>query len=340
MPKVSVIIPVYNAEKYLEKCLDSIINQTFKDIEIIIINDESQDNSLQICRQFEKIDSRIKLIDKRNEGVSKARNTGLDKALGKYIMFVDADDYVDKIMIENMLVKLQDSKADLLLCNFTSVINGKEKVVRANFDSIITGKNNIAEKVILPLIEKSDSEKVHEIAGFRSPWGKLFKKDLIDKFNIRFNENMSIGEDFLFNLQFINHSHTIAFDSASYYYYVTNNNSALMKYKKNCWNKYYKPIIINLNQFLKSNMLYNQAELRVFKLIIKYFFICLYNEKKGIKIYRIFHKYNIIKMMCKDELIINATKQANIDDYNKRAKLTLILLNRKMYSIVSILNSI
>ncbi|MGG7200407.1 glycosyltransferase family 2 protein [Clostridium butyricum] len=340
MPKVSIIIPIYNAEKYLEKCLYSIINQTFKDIEIIIINDESQDNSLKICSQFKNMDSRIKLIDKRNEGVSKARNTALDKALGKYIIFVDADDYVDKSMIENMLIKLQDSKADILLCNFINVINGKEKMVRANFDSIITGKNDIFEKVILPLIERNDDEKVHEIAGFRSPWGKLLKKDIIDKFNIRFNENMSIGEDFLFNLQFMSHSDTIAFDAASYYYYVTNNNSALTKYKKNCWNKYYRPIIINLNRFLGENRLYSQAESRVSKLVIKYFFICIYNEKNSGKIYNLSNKYKTIKKMCNDELISQAIRKVKIDDYSKRAKLTLILLNRKMYSLVSIINII
>lgn len=340
MSQVSIIIPVYNAEKYLYKCIHSVINQTYKDIEIIIINDGSTDSSLLICRKFEKNDSRIRIINKKNEGVSKARNIGIDYAKGKYIAFIDADDYIEKNMIENMFNRITKENADMILCNYTNVNNEEKKLIKYNLKQVVTGCENINNNIIIPLIERDKNEKKHKIEGFRSPWGKLFNKDIIDKFKLRFNEKMSIGEDFIFNLQFMSHSHALTFDEASYYYYVTNSNSALMKYKKNCWEKYYRPIIINLNQFLKDNMLYNQAELRVFKLIIKYFFICLYNEKKSDKFYDIYNKYKTIKKMCNDELISQAIRKVKIDDYSKRAKLTLILLNRKMYSLVSIINII
>src|SRR5207253_2318057 len=102
MPNVSIIVPVYNNEKYLSECLDSLINQTLKDIEIILVNDGSNDNSLLICYEFGKIDGRIKVIDKPNGGVSSARNTGLKLASGKYVGFVDSDDWIESDMYEKM----------------------------------------------------------------------------------------------------------------------------------------------------------------------------------------------------------------------------------------------
>jgi len=113
-PLISIIIPVYNVESYLKDCLESVINQTYKNLEIIIINDGSQDNSKEICYNYAKKDSRIKLINKKNEGVSAARNTGMDLATGEYISFIDSDDYIDNDMIEIF---------------YKPEVNNKEKIV-------------------------------------------------------------------------------------------------------------------------------------------------------------------------------------------------------------------
>lgn len=334
--KVSVIVPVYNAELYLKKCIDSILNQTYKDIEIIIVNDGSKDDSLLICRTLEKKDLRVVVIDKENEGVSKARNTGIKIAQGKYVMFVDADDYIESNMIENMLIKMEKDDSDLVMCNYINLKDGKTELVQANFSDILDHKKDIVNKLMMPLIERDDGENTHKIAGFRSPWGKIFKKQIIDEFDIKFNEKMAIGEDFLFNLEFISHSQKISFDSGCYYYYVNNENSALMRYKKNCWNNYYRPIIINLNKFLIKNNIYDQAKFRVYKLTIKYLFICLDNERKS-NVNQFNYKYKRLKDMGTDEIIRQAVKNTNLSNYSKRETLVLLFVKYRIFMGASII---
>ena len=116
---ISIIIPVYNVEKYLNKCLNSVIEQTYKNIEVILIDDGSTDNSGKICDEYAKNDIRIKIIHQQNGGVSTARNNGLEHATGKYITFVDSDDYIEKEMIETMAKKIMKKNADIVICGVT-----------------------------------------------------------------------------------------------------------------------------------------------------------------------------------------------------------------------------
>ena len=111
---ISIIVPVYNAENWLKKCVDSIINQTYKDIEILLINDGSKDRSIDILKEYEKKDSRIRVFDKQNEGVSKTRNLGIKEAKGEFIQFVDCDDYIEENMCETMLHLISNS--DMAIC--------------------------------------------------------------------------------------------------------------------------------------------------------------------------------------------------------------------------------
>ena len=120
---VSIILPIYNAEKYLERCLESIITQTYANIEIILINDGSTDNSINIIKEYAIKDSRIIIIDKENEGVSVARNIGILKARGKYICFVDADDYIEKSMIEKMKCCIDKENVDLVRINYYNIMD-------------------------------------------------------------------------------------------------------------------------------------------------------------------------------------------------------------------------
>lgn len=117
MEKVSIIVPVYNVEEYLEKCICSIINQTYQNIEIIIINDGSTDNSRQICEKYARMDTRIKLINKKNGGLSSARNCGIKNASGNYILFVDSDDYIEKNTVETFLQKIEQKKLEVIIGN-------------------------------------------------------------------------------------------------------------------------------------------------------------------------------------------------------------------------------
>ena len=123
---VSVIIPVYNVEKYLSKCLDSIVNQTYNNLQIILVNDGTKDNSLEICQNYQNKDSRIQVINKENGGLSSARNKGLEYAEGKYCLFVDSDDYVELDLIESAVSKMEEVNADMVVFGFERFYEGTE----------------------------------------------------------------------------------------------------------------------------------------------------------------------------------------------------------------------
>ena len=136
---VSIVVPVYNAEKYLPKCIDSILNQTFKNFELILVNDGSKDNSLIICEDYKVSDRRIKVINKKNEGVSIARNIGINSAKGKYIMFIDSDDWIESNMVEKMYDAIQNS--DIAICGSKTV--EKNKIIDSTLYQSFTKEKNL-----------------------------------------------------------------------------------------------------------------------------------------------------------------------------------------------------
>lgn len=127
MPKVSIIVPVYNAEKTLCKCLDSLVGQTYRDIEILLINDGSSDNSQKICESYANRFSEVLLINQNNSGPATARNTGINRARGKYLSFVDADDYVESNMIEEMISVAEDNHAEMVICGYYQEFSETDK---------------------------------------------------------------------------------------------------------------------------------------------------------------------------------------------------------------------
>lgn len=181
MIKVSVIVPVYNTEKYLKKCLDSLVNQTLDDIEIIVINDCSPDNANEILAEYEKKYKNIKVIhNKTNKGIGYNRNLGIEKANGKYIAFVDSDDYVDITMYEKMYNKAEKENLDLVLCNFYKNLekqNGSLEALVPEF--IIPDFKNTTLKDYPDLLLKVNL----------APWNKLYRRSLFTK-DVRFPENL------------------------------------------------------------------------------------------------------------------------------------------------------
>lgn len=181
---ISIIVPVYNTEKHLKRCLDSIINQSYRDIEIIVIDDGSTDSSNKICKEYALIDNRIKVVTTKNSGVSNARNKGLDIASGEYIAFVDSDDTIDEKFIETMYNYCRKYNSKLCAVNVNYCY--KSKITRPLH--METGLINKEEYYILLL---------YNVKGFVS--NKLYHKSLIN--NIRFDNEISICEDLLFNIK-------------------------------------------------------------------------------------------------------------------------------------------
>ena len=146
MPEISVIVPIYNVEKYLGPCIDSILAQTFKDFELILVDDGSPDRCGKICDEYERVDKRIRVIHQENSGLSAARNVGLDVMVGKYVTFIDSDDLVDKRFLEELYDNLQNDKAQISLCQFQEFENISE--IKNSYGSQIKKhKNNQTEKL-------------------------------------------------------------------------------------------------------------------------------------------------------------------------------------------------
>lgn len=184
MPKVSVIVPVYNSEKYLSQCLESIGNQSYGDIEIICINDGSTDESAEILNKYASKDKRIKVINQKNKGQSAARNAGLEAATGKYISFIDSDDVVDSRFFEILYTQAELTKSEIACCGFVKIYDKRGTV--QNRDEINpTVYNNPLDKLL----------SVRNFIQF-TVWNKLYRRDLIKDF--RFVEDNSF-EDWVFN---------------------------------------------------------------------------------------------------------------------------------------------
>ncbi|MDR0967921.1 MAG: glycosyltransferase [Rickettsiales bacterium] len=207
MPKVSVIIPVYNAEKFLRKCLESVLNQTFSDIEIICVNDGSTDKSLEILQSYK--DKRIKILDKKNAGVSAARNDGLSAATGEYIHFIDADDWIDDDYYETLLA---GARADIIASGFVS--NTKFT------NGIKYTRNHIVKTLSWKLWVSGAMSKSYV-------WRYLFRRKFLIKNKLKFRTDLISQEDTLFVLNAMALSDKLVIRRGAKYHYIMNTNSAL-----------------------------------------------------------------------------------------------------------------
>ena len=189
MPLISIIVPVYNTEKYLHRCIDSILIQTFTDFELLLIDDGSKDRSGEICDEYAKNDSRVRVFHKENGGVSSARNLGLDNAKGEWISFVDADDYLND---DSLSILSQNLDVDLIIASYEEYYEG-------------TVKNNQCGLLDVKISSRSDKKhfffQYMHTGILKCIWGKLYHKRIIKA--IRFDTNMRFGEDTLFMLDII-----------------------------------------------------------------------------------------------------------------------------------------
>ncbi|MDR0646255.1 MAG: glycosyltransferase [Elusimicrobiota bacterium] len=220
-PLISIIIPVYNVEKYLSRCLDSVINQTYKNLEIICINDGSHDNSKTILEEYQKRDPRIKIIRQENKGVSSARNTGLNICKGDYIGFVDSDDHTALDFYDKLLTAALNTSSDMVIGNKEHIGFPGAKIYPSSRKGIAVG--------LLEKLQKTDKEAV--------VCDTLFHRTLIKDNKINFNQHISYGEDQLFGIIALYYANKIAYVKEAYYYYVKNNLSACHNQDKELFNK-------------------------------------------------------------------------------------------------------
>ena len=231
MDLVSVIIPVYNVEKYLGRCVDSVLGQSYSNLEIILVDDGSPDKSGAMCDDYKLKDSRIKVIHKENGGLGFARNSGLDIATGRYVTFIDSDDWISKEHIKNLYETALQCNADVVIGTHTSVnTDGAETPQRLLLKEGVYEGESITDEVVLPLIG-ADADFPNDIQITSSACMNLYSMDVINKYNLRFiSEKYAVAEDLYFNIDFFSASQRIVALNETGYYYFENNASISRKY--------------------------------------------------------------------------------------------------------------
>ncbi len=199
---VSVIIPVYNVEKYLKKCVDSVIAQTYSDLQIILVDDESPDNCGKICEEYKKQDDRIEVIHRKNGGLGMARNSGLEKVRGDYLLFLDSDDWIDENLIEVLVGAIESNCADVVLFSYKRCGNDGQVISRQKL--IKTGVfDDVIKDVCLPIIAPPDDESADNMLPI-GVWSKLHKTSVIKENGLLFtSEKECISEDMFFDIEYL-----------------------------------------------------------------------------------------------------------------------------------------
>lgn len=221
-PLVSIIVPVYNGQRYLGECIDSILNQDYENIELIIVNDGSKDASSKIIDEYAKKDKRVKAIYQKNSGVSSARNNGINNANGEYITFVDADDYLEKNYVGYLCNLIVENDADISLTPFPNKVTEGNKKINNKIDDYIvlwSGEDAIKNMLYYKVVISS--------------WNKMFSLKLLKKNKVSFNTNLSFGEGFDFTIASFQHSNKVAVGHKRVYNYrVDNANSVMTRFSE------------------------------------------------------------------------------------------------------------
>lgn len=301
-PKITVIVPVYNTEKYLRRCVDSILAQTFTDFELLLIDDGSTDGSSAICDEYAKKDSRVRVFHKENGGVSSARNLGLDKAYGEWISFVDSDDWIDVLFLSSLIQRANNSELVLELTN-TKVI-----------------KNIYQNRDIGVLMES-----VEVLLRWTTPWGKLFNGDLLRKCKIRFDLNVHSGEDTMFVLEYLAQIERVSVSDEICYKYTENGGLSLNELS-------FKEIDYIIKSLLYRVDILEQKyriDLIKWKTNFVWNFITKYKIQKGIKklyedLYMFVHQ-DYIKIVVEDKLYIPKGVYRHMFDVLFKYKMCLTL---------------
>ena len=334
-PQVSIIVPVYNVENYIERCLNSLVNQTFKDIEIITINDGSTDKSLELINKYVKEDIRVSVIDLGDEGVSYCRNLGIEKANGKYIMFVDSDDWIDSNMIEAMYKKAEENKLDLVMCSYIREFKDHSKEKRFNLPEEIIYKedkvkNELLRKLVGPIKEELSNPEMLDALG--TVWGKLYRADILKENKLKFVDLNEIGsaEDTLFNIFTFNYLSKVMFLNKHMYHYwrdnpksVTSQYNPKLKEQRKVFFKY-------ISDFIKENNFEQVFEEALNnRICTSVLGLGLIECSKNNKISRI-NKIKNIKIIINEEYIRNAYKNLELKYFSIHWRIFYFFIKNKM----------
>lgn len=295
--KISVIVPVYKVQKYLARCMDSLINQTLKDIEIILVDDGSPDQCPQLCDEYAEKYNNIIVIHQSNAGLGMARNSGLNIAKGQYIAFVDSDDYLDKSALENLYKVAERNSADTVLGTYYRVnsVGEKTKGQAPIKNKIFEGKENIKENVLANMLG-SPKEYYDDIYLMMAVWMGIYSNKIIQENGIRFcSEREFISEDIIFDMDYYPLTNKVVITDVPYYYYCENGASLTLSYNKE---RFQKNKILFREIERKCKILELDITERLDRSFIGRVRQCIYSE---VRYNRFLKARNNIKKICSDK---------------------------------------
>ena len=322
MPKISIVVPIYNVEKYLKQCIESIINQTLQDIEIILVDDGSPDNCPQICDEYAKKDNRIKVVHKKNGGLSSARNAGIEVATGDFIGFVDSDDYIELDMYEKMYNIAKENHVDFVVSDYYKVSDKGKIITTIDMNEGIYDKNRIIKEIFPSLIMGDDIN----YGKLLSVCYCLYRRDLFIKNNLLFDDEIKYSEDNLFSSIIGYKANNFYYMKGSYLYnYRYNPNSISSTYKPDAWSVYLKMnnklknLFLNIEDYDFRNQLYAH--------IIYYAFNCINHVGNSDKSFS--YKYKEIKRILNTKELKEGFKNFKAGNISTKLKISMWMLKHE-----------
>lgn len=292
LPLVSIIIPAYNCELYIERCLESIISQTYKKIEIIVIDDGSQDNTSVICDTIAMREKRMSVVHQENSGVSISRNKGLELARGEYILFSDADDWYETDAVCNLVECIEENDSDMVLGN---ILHWDGTIIESMRPKLSAGVITLKEFMVsYILIYKTE----HMIGA---PFAKLYKKRIIDEYKVRYESEESYAEDFMFNIQYYMHCKKLAIVDGAVYNYRVESPGSLSKRNIMFYNKMLNRQKVMLNGLCELAKIAD-VNVNLVKDVFSLYFctrllrIMIRSGEKNTSLYTVYNNYSAICM--------------------------------------------
>ena len=303
-PVVSVIVPVYNVEKYLDRCMESLVNQTEENIEIILVDDGSKDSSGSMCDTWAEKDSRVKVVHKQNAGLGYARNSGIEVATGEYIAYVDSDDYIDLVALEKAVARLKETNADVCYFGYVQVWEDRKKYGVPPQKLLYSGDETIeyVKNILGP-----PPESTALLFGGVSAWSGVVRRELLIKHHILFpSERECLCEDIFYNLTVCMHSHIIAVEPTCLYYYCHNdNNSLTLRYREDRFEAALR-MYDKLGEMMKPYKGDKDISERLIRALMQNLIVCakqevVYSETNGKS-----HMTKMLKKQCEDKKVKEA----------------------------------
>lgn len=323
---VSIIVPIYNTGEYLYKCLESIVNQNLQEIELILIDDGSTDNSGEICDYYSEKDKRVCVIHKKNEGVSIARNVGIQAAKGEYIGFIDSDDWIEKEMYQELYYYAKETGADIVMCDACTVYDDNKK--EADTISSLNESVLLNKKEITPL-------NLREIAG--SACRCIYKQELLKIHAILFPTGLPLSEDRIFNLKSMGNSEKFYYLKKAYYNRYVRTGSAVNKYYPNLLeiaNQYRKEVLNAVERFWNTDKAYRQAYNQQF---LGTYMSVVYNLHNVDCPLKMGEKRIELKELVSDQNLIETLEECDVLDWKSKLleckQVSVLLILGKLYQL-------